>query len=345
LADGCFDALGVEVAHDVYTESSFFYTIDASLRRKGNGAMTVNRQLAPIVVFVYNRPRHTQMTLTSLAQNHLAAESDLVVYSDGPKSSKDLIKIEEVRECVSAATGFKSVTLIERAVNLGLARSIVSGVSEQIEKYGRVIILEDDMITSSYFLRYMNDALEFYREEEKVISVHGYIYPVACTLPETFFLRGADCWGWATWRRGWKIFEKDGQKLLSDLKRRKLETDFDLNGAYPYTKMLRDQIAGHNDSWAIRWHASAFLQDKLTLYPGRSLVHNIGNDASGTHCRNSSQLDVPLSSTQILIKNIPVEQSEAALHEIGGFLRQATKQERFAQRGLRVLRSLFWGRP
>ena len=305
--------------------------------------MIPERELSPVVLFVYNRPWHTEMTLQSLAQNHFASRTDLVVYSDGPKTAADNHKIEEVRASVRGAAGFKSVTLIERSANLGLATSVINGVSEQIERTGWVIVLEDDMVTSPFFLEYMNDALELYRDEEKVISIHGYLYPVEELLPDCFFLPGADCWGWATWRRGWKLFEKDGQRLLSELRRRKLVEEFDLNGAYPYTRMLQEQIAGRNDSWAIRWHASAFLNGKLTLYPGRSLVHNIGTDASGTHCRASSELDVRLSSTRIILGNIPVYPSDLAFRQISKFLKQIAPSDMFVHRGLRALCSLLRG--
>ena len=127
----------------------------------------------------------------------------------------------------------------------------------------KVIVLEDDLVTSPHFLQYMNDGLGIYERDDRVISIHGYSYPVHGKLPETFFLRGADCLGWATWKRGWDLFEDDGQRLLNELERRNLTRSFDFDGSYPYTQMLRDQIAGSNSSWAVRWYASAFLRDKL----------------------------------------------------------------------------------
>lgn len=139
------------------------------------------------------------------------------------------------------------------------------------------------MITSPYFLQYMNDALSLYKDIEEVISIHGYSYPVKRTLPDTFFLRGADCWGWATWKRGWKLFNLDSSDLYQQLQVNQQCYTFDFEGTHSYCKMLKNNIQGKNDSWAIRWYASAFLRNKLTLYPGRSLIHNIGNDGSGSH--------------------------------------------------------------
>ena len=240
--------------------------------------------LAPIVLFVYNRPLHTQKTVEALLKNKLASASDLVIYSDAAKNEKALEKVSEVRSYIKTIQGFKSLKIVEQATNQGLARSIIRGVSEVISTDGKVIVLEDDLVTSPNFLTYMNRSLELYSDNEEVISIHGYNYPVSLTSPEkTFFLKGADCWGWATWKRGWEMFEQDGQKLLDYLVSKNLTADFNFNGSYPYTQMLKAQIAGKNDSWAIRWYASAYIQNKLTLYPAKSLVKNIGLDMSGTH--------------------------------------------------------------
>lgn len=277
---------------------------------------------APIVLFVYNRAEHTRRTIEALKQNLLAKESELVVFSDAPKTELHADKVREVREYIRQVEGFKSITIVEREVIYGLARSIIDGVTTIVNEYGRVIVLEDDMVTSPYFLIYMNEALEKYADDDRVVSIHGYVYPVERHLPEAFFLRGADCWGWATWRRGWACFNSDGEFLLNELKRRKLIRAFDLNGSYPYSEMLEGQIKGDNDSWAVRWYASAFLDGKLTLYPGRSLVHNIGNDNSGTHCGESASLDAELSKTPINLNAIKVEPSQEGRQAFEDFFRQ-----------------------
>lgn len=239
--------------------------------------------LAPIALFVYNRPWHTKQTLNALVKNPLADQSDLIIFSDGAKTKNHIASVQEVRRYVNNITGFKSIRVVESTVNKGLANSIISGVSSILESSETIIVLEDDMVTSPYFLTYMNKALQLYENDEQVISIHAYIYPVKQKLPETFFLKGADCWGWATWKRGWNLFNPDGKYLLDQLKKRKLTNEFDFNRTYAFTRMLKNQIKGINDSWAIRWYASAFLLNKLTLYPGESLIRNIGNDSSGTH--------------------------------------------------------------
>lgn len=280
-----------------------------------------NRETAPIALFAYNRPSHLQRTLESLAANDLAASSDLTVYSDGPRSNAHRDAVAGVREYLRTVSGFRSITVVERSENLGLARSIIAGVTEIVNRFGRIIVLEDDMITSPHFLRYMNEALDLYESEERVASVHGYVYPVAERLPETFFLRGADCWGWATWQRAWDLFEPDGRKLLAGLRQQGLLHRFDYNGTHGYARMLKDQIAGRNDSWAVRWYASALLSDRLTLYPGRSLVRNIGTDESGTHCDDTKVYETEVADVPLFLEKIPMEESPAALRAFEEYFR------------------------
>ncbi|WP_223155714.1 glycosyltransferase, partial [Campylobacter concisus] len=239
--------------------------------------------LAPIVLFVYNRLDHTKQTLEALLANELANQSEIFIYSDAAKSRNDEIKVAEVREYIKKVSGFKKVTIIQRERNFGLASNIIDGVTKIVNEYGKIIVLEDDLITSPYFLSFMNKGLELYKGEPRVASIHGYVYPID-GLPETFFIKGADCWGWATWSDKWSIFEPNGQKLLDEIRKLKLEKEIDFNGSYGFVKMLKSQIVGKNNSWAIRWYASTFLNGMLTLYPGKSYVQNIGFDSQATHC-------------------------------------------------------------
>ncbi|WP_347396342.1 glycosyltransferase family 2 protein, partial [Parabacteroides leei] len=205
---------------------------------------------------------------------------------------------------------FKSINIIERKENWGLAKNIIDGVTSIVHQYGKVIVLEDDLVVSPYFLKYMNEALDFYEKEEQVICIHGYVYPVKRKLPETFFIKGADCWGWATWKRGWDLFCSDGKKLLNEIEKRNLKKEFDFDNSYPYFRMLKQQIEGKNNSWAIRWYASAFLQNKFTLYPGQSLVNQIGVDGSGTHCGVNEMFNVSLAESPIELLETEIQESE-----------------------------------
>jgi hypothetical protein len=271
--------------------------------------------LAPIVLFVYNRPEHTLRTLQRLANNKEAKESTLFIFCDGAKknASEDQVqKILKVRKIIRTEKWCKEVTIVESDTNKGLANSIIAGVTRVVNSFGKIIVLEDDILVSDYFLKYMNEALDLYFSEDKVISIHGYLYPVKKKLPETFFLKGADCWGWATWKRGWDLFEEDGKKLLKEIKSGNLEYEFDFNGSYPYMKMLKKQVDGKNDSWAIRWYASAFLKNKLTLYPGKSLVENTGNEGSGTHVSKTELYDSVFSQSPVEVHRIPAEANRVA---------------------------------
>ncbi len=266
--------------------------------------------VAPVVVFAHRRPDHLRRTLDALAQNHSADRADVTVICDGPRSSDEAPACHAVVCEAERERPFGKITVNRRGRNLGLAQSIVDGVSRMLGQHERVIVLEDDIVTSPAFLTYMNEGLERYSADNRVISLHGYSYPTE--LEEPFFLRGADCWGWATWRRGWEIFNPDGVSLLQRLRDQSLTDAFDFNGAYPYTRMLEDQIAGRNDSWAVRWYASAFLADKLTLYPGRSLVQNIGNDGSGTHSGATDRFEIDLAQRAPDLSGLVVKDSAAA---------------------------------
>lgn len=280
--------------------------------------------LAPVILFVYKRAAHTLQTLQALQKNELADQTNLIIYCDGPKENADsasLQEIEEVRRIAKSEQWCNTVEVIERKENLGLARNVIRGVSETIEEYGSAIILEDDLITSPYFLRFMNDALNKYKEDERVISIHAYVYPVKEKLPETFFLRGADCWGWATWKRGWELLDIKGKGHLKKIDEENLRHSFNFNGSYPYRKMLYNQVEGKISSWAILWYASAFLKNKLTLYPGTSLVRNIGTDGLGTHVRKTGDFEVKLADRPIEVRDIPVEVNGMAYNSFVKYFR------------------------
>ncbi|WP_212003526.1 glycosyltransferase family A protein [Chitinophaga sp. HK235] len=267
--------------------------------------------LAPVAIFVYNRPDHAQQTIESLLKNAEAPRTDLYIFSDGAKADKDKDMVKAVREYVHTVTGFASVTVIEQQQNIGLAASITTGVTMVVNKHGKIIQMDDDLLVSPYFLRFMNDALDHYENNDKVACVCAFLYPVRKKVPANFFLKGADCCIWGTWKRAWDMYEPDGRKLLHELEQRRLTFKFDFDGAYPYTQMLRDQIEGKNDSWAIRWLASAYLKDKYTLYPGKSMARNIGMDNSGTNSGQTNSYDQTVSMEPIPILDIPVEQSRA----------------------------------
>lgn len=241
--------------------------------------------VAPIALFVYNRLDHTRRTVEALQQNLLAGGSDLFVFSDAPKDPMAGDSVSAVREYVHGITGFRSVMVIERQENWGVDRSIIDGVSTLCERFGEVIVVEDDLVTSRWFLTYMNRALEIYRTSDSVMQVSGFNFPIqaadeqaACLLPYM------SCWGWATWQRAWARFDQSASgyaALRDDPIRRRA---FDLYGAYDYFGLLQQYIDRKTDAWDIRFYLSMFMQNGSGVFPQKSLVNNIGFDGSGVHC-------------------------------------------------------------
>jgi hypothetical protein len=234
---------------------------------------------APIAVFAYNRPQHLLRTLQALAVNDFAVESELTIFCDGPRTEAEKLRTDAVQETARATSGFNSLTVITQDENQGLAASIINGVTRMLEQHGTVIVLEDDLVTAPYFLRFMNEALDLYADVPEVGNIHGWCFPTRAVLPETFFLPGGGCWGWATWRASWECLEWNPQVLHSALKRKKLLKRFNRMGNYDYSSLLMD-----TRNWATRRYASMMLLGQLTLTPGCSLVNHEGDDGSGTNC-------------------------------------------------------------
>jgi hypothetical protein len=296
------------------------------------------QNLAPIALFVYNRPEHTRRTLNYLQKNLLADESRLFIFSDAAKTDDDKAKVEQVRHFIKEVSGFKSVKIITRKENLGLANSIISGVTQLVNEYGKVIVFEDDLLSSPHTLEYFNESLTRYANEEKVMHISAYMYGIANkTLPQTFFFRAALSWGWATWARAWKDFEPDVDVLMNQFDAKKID-QFSINGTMNFWKQVEHFKAGKNNSWAIRWYASIFLKGGLTLNPSTSLVQNIGNDGSGIHSNNESTYQVKIAKKAV--KQFPAEIKEdpQAYQAIKQFLKN--RKGSFLKRGLRFVKQL-----
>ena len=281
---------------------------------------------APIALFVYKRPHHTRKTLESLMANAEFSDSPLYVFCDGAKSKMDIPFVRETRELVHFYE-MDNATIIERDENIGLANSIITGVTELCNKYGRVIVVEDDLVVSPYFLKYINTALDTYEEYDEVMHISGYMFPVRDELPDTFFYRATSCWGWGTWKDAWKKFDPDVHKLLAGFQDRKKRWEFDIRGSMDYYKMLKHQANGKIDSWAIRWYASVFLNDGLCLHPGKSLVNNIGHDDSGLHCGCTDAYDVNVNVNEDLnfMFTTDINESEEAVIFMADFYQSIRK--------------------
>lgn len=241
---------------------------------------------APIVVFAYRRPEHLRRTLLSLMECEGFADSPVIVYCDGPKSAEERPSIEATRQVAQDMLGSGAEYHFSEA-NRGLSRSVIRGVSEVTQRFGRAIVIEDDLLLATGFLVYMNSALDRYADDPEVHQVSGYMFdvPEFAGQRDALFLPLTVSWGWATWRHAWVAFDPEAsgwERLLSD---RELLLRFNLAGAYDYAAMLENQMTGRADSWAVRWYWTVFRGDGLVLFPPRSLVDNAGMDGSGTHGR------------------------------------------------------------
>ena len=274
--------------------------------------------LAPILLFTYNRPAHTSQTLEALLNNKLSNESELFIFSDGYKNNEDKKDVLKVRELIHSIEGFNKIHIVEHTQNYGLAKNIIQGVTQLVDTFGKVIVLEDDLVTSPWFLTFMNEALDKYEADERIGHIHGFCYPVD-NLPDAFLIKWVGSWGWATWKRSWQLFNPDGKMLLKEIQRRNLSRKFDFNGSYPYTKMLQRQVNGVNDSWAIRWNATLFLNNLLSVNAGKSLVQNIGFDGTGIHSGKDKIHNISLYKHRLNIDIPIVSENKSARKAFGSY--------------------------
>lgn len=246
------------------------------------------RTCAPAAVFVYRRADYTKKTLLALRKNFLAAQTDLYIFSDGAKGESDRQDVDDVRNFVrsfAARDDFRSVHVNLASQNRGLAFSVISGAGELLRKFGRVIVLEDDLVTGRDFLTFMNDGLDYYAENGKIWSISGYTPPLKSLnrwKRDIYFFYRASSWGWATWADRWEMTDWEMQDydrfLKSPEKIARLR-----RGGSDMPKMLQRQMEGEIDSWAIRWCYAQSMEDLWTVFPRISRVRNLGNDGSGTH--------------------------------------------------------------
>lgn len=279
--------------------------------------------LAPIILFCYNRPWHVEQTLIALSNNELADESVLYIYCDGPKenATEEQIKnIQQTREVVRKEKWCKEVYIIESEKNKGLAESIIGGVTEVVRKYGKIIVIEDDIITSKGFLRFMNDALEVYKDEKSVMHITAYMYPHKCKLPETFFYQvpypGG---GWATWERAWSLYNNNTEYFYNKWKDR--WDEFDIFGSDTGEALSRQLIANYDGTlktWFVKWHATLLEYGALTLYPGKSLTNNIGFDNSGENCFETKKFQVSITEN-VSVSKLPIKINKKASRVIYDF--------------------------
>jgi GT2 family glycosyltransferase len=281
--------------------------------------------LAPIVLFVYNRPDHTKKTVQALQKNDLANESELFIYSDGAKNEAAKDKVSDVREYIKKIEGFKKITIIEREENWGLANSIINGVTNIVNKYGKIIVLEDDLVTSPFFLKFMNEALEYYKDEKKVWHVSGWNYPINTDgLGDVFLWRLMNCWGWATWADRWQHYKKDVNATIKEFSNKDIKK-FNIDGVENFWRQILENKKGKINTWAIFWYATIFQKNGLCLNPSQTFVINNGLDGSGVHCGKNTSFTNNLSTNNQITINTAINENSIALKRIQGFYNKQKK--------------------
>jgi hypothetical protein len=274
--------------------------------------------LAPIIFFAYNRPDHTRQTLEALNKNSLAEASFLRIYVDGPKAgatAETIAKIEEVKKVAAEKKWCGTVQVIVSKENKGLVKSIAGGVTETVDEFGKVIVIEDDILVSPGFLTFMNEALDFYEGSPGVMHISGFsrpeFSPVEVKDP-TYFFYHTSCWGWATWKRAWDKFIPDALAVRKAVKEKGNIRKLNMDGTYEAFWGLKAAAEGKLRSWNVVWHSSVFLNDGLCLHPTKSLVSNIGHDGSGTNCVTDDRFTITENAmaTSVPVTTIPLENHE-----------------------------------
>lgn len=275
--------------------------------------------LAPVVLFVYARPVHTKQTLDALSANILSEDTNLIIYVDAANIISEEGQVQKVLDIVHEQSGFRSVRVIQRERNVGLAHNIIEGVSDVCSEYGKVIVLEDDIVTSPYFLTYMNEALNRYEENIDVWHISGWNYPIDPRgLSDTFLWRVMNCWGWATWTDRWQYFRKDPCQLIDTWDKKKIRS-FNVENTYDFWRQVTDNANGRLNTWAIFWYATIFEHNGLCLNPSMSLIQNIGLDGSGIHCGENDLYDLEAAKTRVLEFPSKIIESELAVTKIKKF--------------------------
>lgn len=281
---------------------------------------------APVILFVYNRIEHTQKTIEALKAVGQADQINLIIYADGPGSDvTDRQKVEQVRSFLSLLQRdhpFRAIEVVERIENIGLARSIISGVSEVLARWDRAIVLEDDIVVSVLFYEIMNKLLNEYKEDGRVNSISGYMYPVAIPRESSdfFLMKRASSWGWATWRDRWEQVDWEVSDYNEFMSSKVLQRKFN-EGGEDLTPMLIKWKKGMNDSWAIRWCYHQFKTRTYGIFPKNSMVVNIGNDGTGTHSRSTKKYQQQLNDSNLFALPQPIMEDATITGNIEQFFR------------------------
>jgi GNT-I family len=274
--------------------------------------------VAPIVFFVYNRPEHTRQTLEALSKNQLASQSSLFIYIDGPKAnatSETIAKIEAVKKIAAEKKWCGQVTIIAAEKNKGLFKSITEGITKTVDQFGKVIVMEDDILVAPGFLKYMNDALDLYENTPEVMHISGFSREEFNAVPaaaSTYFFYHTTCWGWATWKRAWDKFIPDALQVKHAVSKKGNIKKLNMDNTFEMFWGLKAIADGKFQSWNTVWHSVVFLNEGFCLHPSKSMVSNIGNDGSGEHCLPDESFGKnQLGTENISLTKIPLQENKA----------------------------------
>ncbi len=274
---------------------------------------------SPIVLFTYNRPLHTAQVIKSLLMNSEAPSSDIIIYSDAPKKKEHEDDVKKTRSIIESVSGFRTISVVMRDRNIGLAGNIIEGVTKTVKEYGKAIVLEDDIVVSEYFLDYMNKALDKYRDEKKVWHISGWNYPISTHgLPELYFMRKMSCWGWATWSDRWEHFKKNPDELNSTWNKSK-KRRFNIDGYYNFWSQIDANNKGLLNTWAIFWYATIFENKGLCLNPSLSYSTNIGTDGTGEHKFNDNDYKTEINHNKVIVFPSEIKENRLAMRRIKFF--------------------------
>lgn len=290
-------------------------------------------QYSPVVLFVFNRLEQTRITITALQENNLASCTDLIIYSDGPRSAEDNDPVHKVRQYITTVSGFKSIKIFEREKNFGLASSIMSGLTEQFKNYESLIVLEDDVLVSKSFLSFMNDCIYKFNDEKDVWHISGWNYPLSTSFEgDVFKWQVMNCWGWATWKDRWCKFERNPVEQYNKLLENNL-LKFDLGIKGLFSSQVLDNIQSEKKTWAVFWYLTIYLNAGRCINPIISFTENIGHDGSGVHSGSYN----PHKQLKLNVKyDLDLEVDEQISFEVEAAIYKYLKRERMLTR--RVIR-------
>lgn len=275
---------------------------------------------APIALFTFNRVFQTKRTLEALTLNSECKDSILFVFLDGPKTQNDLLAINEIKNILNSLDNFKQVIITEQKVNLGLAKSIIQGINLVFERYDRIIVLEDDIVVSKHFLKFMNDSLSFYEFNEIVWHISAWNYPISTDgLEDVFLTRIMNCWGWATWKKNWKYYDNDSHKIISSFSKEEIRK-FNVDGTYDFWNQIILNNEGKIKTWAIFWYATIFKNKGLCVNPAQTTTLNIGFDNSGENTRSYTSIKQKLNQNELHLIQLQSE-DKTALKRIKRYFR------------------------